>query len=120
MSFILVVDDDVDLRETLQLLLAESGHRVEAVSNGRAALEVLAGPTKPDVMLLDLMMPEMNGWELLAKIEQDPAMASVPVIIMTARPATEPGLPHARKVLFKPFEFSELFSTLAGDAGPVR
>jgi len=82
---ILVVDDDADLRETVELLLDDSGYDVTAVANGRAALDQLKGGARPDLILLDLMMPEMNGWQFLERAQADSILDSIPVVIMTAR-----------------------------------
>ena len=82
---ILVVDDDADLRETLQVLLDDSGYGVTAVANGQAALDQLKAGARPSLILLDLMMPEMNGWQFLERAQADAVLDAIPVVIMTAR-----------------------------------
>jgi adenylate cyclase len=80
---ILVVDDDAVNRQMLSTLLAREGHRVETAQHGRQALDMLrAGPF--DVVLLDIVMPEMDGYEVLAQIKEDPALRHLPVIMITA------------------------------------
>jgi CheY-like chemotaxis protein len=115
---ILVIDDDPDLRQTLQLLLADQGYGVTAVANGQAGLDQLRKGPRPILILLDLMMPEMNGWEFLEYASADSTLGSVPVVIMTARPAVEPLPPSAADVLRKPFDFAKLLSTIARCAQP--
>ena len=84
---ILVVDDDTDLRETLGELLTEGGFDARLAENGRVALEVLrSGTHHPRLILLDLMMPEMNGWQFREEQLKDEALREIPVIVMTAKP----------------------------------
>jgi CheY-like chemotaxis protein len=83
---ILVVDDEPIIRETLAELLAEAGHDVTAAADGAAALARLEAGLEPDVVLLDLMMPVMNGWELRRRMLADPRLAAIPVIIFSGAP----------------------------------
>jgi CheY-like chemotaxis protein len=115
---ILVVDDDADLRQTLQLLLDDSGYRVTAAASGQAALDQLLAGARPDLILLDLMMPEMNGWQFLERAHADAALASIPVVIMTARKAADSLQNPPGEVLRKPFAYGQLLSTLARCASP--
>ena len=84
MAKILVVEDNDDVREMMAVTLELEGHQVSTAVNGRDALEQLRTGDKPCVILLDLMMPVMNGWELRREIESDPALADVPVIVISA------------------------------------
>ena len=115
---ILVVDDDADLRETLQALLDDSGYGVTAVANGQAALDQLKAGARPSLILLDLMMPEMNGWQFLERARADSILGSIPVVIMTARKAADLQPPLSRHVLHKPFDGAKLLSTIARYAAP--
>lgn len=82
---ILVIEDDVSIREMLSECLAEEGYEVASAQHGRAALEYLRTQRPlPDLMLLDAAMPVMNGWEFLAAQEQDPVLADIPVVMLTA------------------------------------
>src|SRR5436853_5733359 len=82
---VLIVEDDVDLREMMAELLTLEGFAAAAVANGREALEYLhQGYDKPDVILLDLMMPVMDGWEFRRRMQSDPAIANLPVIVLSA------------------------------------
>jgi CheY-like chemotaxis protein len=83
---VLVVDDDEAIRESLADLLADEGYRVQTASNGAEALSLLRPPAqlRPCVILLDLMMPIMNGQEFYAEHQRDPTLASIPVVIISA------------------------------------
>jgi CheY-like chemotaxis protein len=80
---ILVVDDDPGIRESLVLLLEDEGYEVRAAPNGRAALELLAR-WRPAVILLDLMMPVMDGWTFRAHQLAHRAWGNIPVVVMSA------------------------------------
>jgi CheY-like chemotaxis protein len=78
---VLVVEDERLAREALKALLERQGYHVAAAANGREALNFLRTHQLPAVILLDLMMPVMNGWEFRKEQRRDPALASVPVVI---------------------------------------
>lgn len=82
---ILVVDDDLDLRETLCEVLAHEGYTVAGARNGAEALNVLRQPSPVCLVLLDLMMPVMSGYQFLQERKVDPELAKVPVVVMSAR-----------------------------------
>lgn len=81
---ILVVDDDADTRDALRELLETEGYAVVEAANGRAALQRLRGGLRPRAILLDLMMPVLDGWDFRSQQLADPALKDVPVVIMTA------------------------------------
>jgi CheY-like chemotaxis protein len=82
---ILIVDDDNDVRSALSELLEEEGFSVNGAPNGREALALLrGGNVHPAVILLDLMMPGMDGWDFRSEQMRDPALAGVPVVIVSA------------------------------------
>jgi len=82
---VLIVDDEKDLRESVSDLLLARGYVVAAAEDGQAALDMLRdGTCKPDVILLDLMMPGMNGWQFRNEQLRDPELASIPVVVITA------------------------------------
>src|SRR5436305_4151442 len=82
---ILIVDDDSDVRAALSELLEDEGFSVEGAPNGREALARLRqGQVHPAVILLDLMMPGMDGWDFRSEQMRDPQLAAVPVVIVSA------------------------------------
>jgi CheY-like chemotaxis protein len=82
-TLILVVDDNESCRAALLGALSRSGFEAIAAENGRAALGI-ARERRPDMILMDLMMPEMDGWQALAALRQDPAISTIPVVACTA------------------------------------
>ena len=124
---ILVVDDDADLRDSLEAALVARGHKVAKAADGAEALAWLKSNAKdPCVVLLDLMMPGMNGFELRSRMAADPHLATIPVVVITGaglladRRASE----LRAEVLKKPIELSTQLSTVrrfctAGAAQPA-
>jgi CheY-like chemotaxis protein len=101
---VLIVEDDELTREMLAVILQAEGYRIDSVANGQEALAHLRTTAAPDLILLDLWMPVMNGWEFCAAQAEDPLLAAVPVVIISATPedATEacrplPAAAHLRK-----------------------
>lgn len=85
---VLVVEDKASLTQMLQFLFLSKGLSVQIAYNGREALEK-AGSILPSLILMDIMMPEMNGFEVLERLKQDPATTKIPVIMLTARKSRE-------------------------------
>ncbi len=81
---ILVVEDDMPTREALALVLGAAGYRVTTAADGLAALEQLRGGDYPALILLDLMMPVMDGWQFRQEQLRDPALQDIPVIVCSA------------------------------------
>lgn len=81
---ILIVDDEEDIREALRDVFEEEGYVVTTATNGREAIDVLQGATKPNVILLDLMMPVMNGAEFIQHKKNAKELDAIPVIVMSA------------------------------------
>jgi CheY-like chemotaxis protein len=105
---VLIVEDDADLREMMAQLLALEGFHTAAVANGREALEYLHHGRAPDVILLDLMMPVMDGWEFRRHQQADPALAGVPVIVLSALDQSRTADVSAQAFLKKPLDFDRL------------
>ncbi len=89
MPKVLVVDDQFTVRELQRSILRASGYRVEVACDGREALDTLSAAGDFDIVVTDLLMPEMDGLELLGAIRADPARASLPVIVVTSRGSEE-------------------------------
>ena len=83
-SCILIVEDDSDLRDSLADLLTEEGYRVAGAANGQEAMDYLRQSAPPCLILLDLMMPVMNGWTLLDRLDRDGLHRSSPIFVITA------------------------------------
>jgi CheY-like chemotaxis protein len=109
---ILVVDDDDELRQMLVATLTAKGYEMTAARNGREALEILKSGVKPDLILMDLCMPEMDGWQLRHLLGVEHAVA-VPIVVMTAAPAQTSDSLAVGEVLAKPFSLDQLL-TCAG------
>jgi CheY-like chemotaxis protein len=108
---VLVVDDDRDVREAIAEILLSEGVMVVVARDGREALNHLtACPAKPALILLDLMMPRMNGWQLLEHLGGDPALASIPVCVVSASGCASPC--GVREQLHKPFEIQALIDVV--------
>ena len=91
-STILIVDDDCDVRRALTELLEDEGYAVAGAANGRAALDMIRGGVRPALILLDLMMPGMNGWDFRNAQLRDPELSAVPVVIVTASGFTQDAI----------------------------
>jgi CheY-like chemotaxis protein len=104
---VLVVEDDKDNRDLLVELLASEGYQVSSASDGRVALAE-AHAARPDVILLDLMMPTMNGWEFRDAQLRDPSLASVPVAVLSAFEDTL----DVAAVLRKPYLLEDLLDVV--------
>jgi CheY-like chemotaxis protein len=97
----LVVEDDPGVRELLCLLLEDDGYTVYAAENGKVAACMLSRQPPPSLVLTDLRMPVMNGWELIDRLRHTDELAEVPVVVISAEPD---GLaPSGVRLLRKPF-----------------
>jgi CheY-like chemotaxis protein len=112
---VLVVDDDADIRETLSEVLSIAGYDVTPAANGREALERLRAAPH-DLVVLDLMMPVMTGWEFREEQLRDASIAAVPVIVVSAARAPRPLT--AAATLPKPFDLQEILDLAERFAGP--
>ncbi|HEY5418048.1 MAG TPA: response regulator [Gemmatimonadaceae bacterium] len=82
-STVLIVDDDEAIRESLSEFLTDEGFDVKTANNGREAIDMLAGGLRPCAILLDLMMPVMDGWDFRAEQLLSPALADIPVALVS-------------------------------------
>lgn len=106
---VLIVEDDADIAASMQRCLEEEGYGVATAGNGQDALRELTR-TRPCLILLDLLMPVMNGFEFLEHLRGQPEHANIPVLVVSAASTVEPppGLPLLRK----PFTLSAFMSAV--------
>jgi CheY-like chemotaxis protein len=111
---ILVVDDDLDIRETLADALETRGFDVIAAANGLEALKIIRSmATPPSVILLDLMMPVMDGYAFLEERKKDPRLSSIPLAIVTAGHGVDRNrLGNGAPIIPKPFNVPQLLRAL--------
>jgi len=103
-----IIEDDKEFRDMLRELLEEEQYRVVALSNGAEALETLRGETLPNVILLDVSMPVMDGFDFLRFRNDDPQLAAVPVVLVTnAKPHERPTI-GVNDVVRKPIDIDEI------------
>jgi signal transduction histidine kinase len=109
---LLVIEDDADIRDALDGLLSMEGFRVAGCSNGHEALEWLRTSPKPDLILLDLMMPVMDGWQFRVAQKDDPQFASIPVLALSADSTAKAAAIDAEAYLKKPVDYDTLIETI--------
>jgi CheY-like chemotaxis protein len=105
---VLVVDDDRGVRDSLVELFEEEGYEVHSAADGLEALECMKR-TRPSIVILDLMMPVMSGWELFERMKSDPMLRSIPICILSASISK---LPNAECVLNKPITATRLLEAV--------
>ena len=112
---ILVVDDNGNTRDSLCLLLQSEDYDAEGVENGREALRVLRDGYEACLILLDLMMPVMDGWAFRVEQRQDPSLKDIPVVVLSAamNPAQEAARLGAIAGLGKPLDLTRLLDLVA-------
>ena len=114
MALILVVDDEFSVAEVLQSVLADAGHEVVTAVNGRQGLELL-GKRRPDLVLLDFMMPIIDGPAMLKAMKEDPACCNIPAVLMSSLP--ESAVAEAARGMYtaflrKPFKLARVTNTV--------
>jgi CheY-like chemotaxis protein len=117
MRTVLVVEDDDDLRLVVSQTLERKGFRVVEARDGQEALEQLARAAA-DLILLDLMMPRMSGWEFRRRQLADARIARIPVVVMTATATLDEAAIEAEDILRKPISFASLIATVERHARP--
>jgi CheY-like chemotaxis protein len=114
MASVMIVEDDRDTREMLGRFLELEGFEVRTAANGQIALNSLQEEGGPSVILLDLMMPVMNGWQFREEQARNPRFSRIPVVVLTAAGPREdiPAI-SADGWLSKPVDFDRLLATIA-------
>ncbi len=112
---ILIIDDDVDTLRLVGLMLQRQGYQITAASNGEQGL-AKAFDERPDLILLDVMMPDMDGYEVARRLRKNPATVSIPILMFTAKTQLDDKVAGfevgADDYLIKPFAFAELVARL--------
>ena len=114
--FILFIEDERPMLELVRQSLKLAGHTVTGATSGQEGLDLMQ-QKKPDLLLLDLMMPGINGWDVYRAIKADATLADVPVIVITAKiPPADlvivQGLPPAEDYITKPFDIASLIRAI--------
>jgi two-component system response regulator CpxR len=116
---VLLVEDDLDIRDVLQDVLESEGYDVIPAANGKQALDFLTlnDPPGADLVILDLMMPMVSGWQVLERMAQDPRLNRIPVIVVSAVAREKP--PRAYTFLRKPFTLDMLSGAVRDCLAPL-
>jgi len=108
---VFLVDDDDAIRDAVESVLSSAGWLVVTASDGTEALGLMRHCVHPAVAVIDLVMPGMNGWELIARMKNDPKLAVYPIVVLSGKILREP-IPGVARVLEKPAELSTLLDVL--------
>ena len=112
---VLIVDDDMDIRDTIRMVLEHRGYRAVAAANGEEALRMLDASGPVDLILLDMMMPVMDGWGFRNSQPQGPAFVTIPVVVLTGdgRASSKAAAIGAAGYLKKPLDLDDLLAVVA-------
>src|SRR5579871_3460002 len=116
---ILLIEDDSDIRGALKELLETEGYGIVATENGRSALERLCSGARPDLIILDLRMPVMDGWEFRTLQKADPTLADIPIIALSADGSPKAAAIDAHAYLRKPVSADALLAAIDGVFGEI-
>jgi CheY-like chemotaxis protein len=121
-GYILIVEDDDDIREALAQILQLEGYVVREAANGREALDISAQHPTPSLILLDLMMPVMDGYQFRTEQMKDPSLSKVPVVVISADTSVHEKMASfgAAAVLPKPISLDRLLRAVEGLYPPPR
>lgn len=115
-SDILIVEDDPDVRDAMSEVLQDEGYETTVAAQGKEALDRLSGGYRPALILLDMMMPVMDGEEFLDQIRGQERLREIPVLVVSATSVHPPG---AQAFLQKPFELTSLLQAIERWCGPA-
>ncbi|HVH46973.1 MAG TPA: response regulator [Labilithrix sp.] len=120
MRSVLLVDDDADIREAAAFVLEDAGYHVVSAANGKEALSALERGLRPSVIVLDLMMPVMNGWEFHDNVRHNADLASIPMVVVTGDPMATQRADKLEVAAYlrKPFDASALLDLVGRIASP--
>ncbi len=114
MTAVMIVEDDDEIRELLAEMLSDLGFVVSTARHGKDALDLLRAKPHPNLVLLDLMMPVMDGWQMRAEMLADPKLAKIPVIVVSGAADVQDGsaMLKAARVLTKPVKWPLLLDSV--------
>jgi CheY-like chemotaxis protein len=114
-DIVLIVEDEPDVRENLALLLELKGYRVITAGDGKQALDCIAEHGPPCLILLDLMMPVMDGWQVRAALLEDPILAEIPVVVVSGVVDADDAVRDLEAVahLRKPIDLGKLYRVVS-------
>ena len=117
---VLIVEDEQSIREVISDVLEDRGYRVLSASNGAEALDLL-GSIRPDVMVLDLLMPVMHGWEFMESYVEKTGGTPIPIVVLSVNPVLPRSFDRfgVREVISKPFEIETLLDAVDRAARPI-
>jgi CheY-like chemotaxis protein len=110
---VLVVDDDADNRDLMSEVLEREGYFAAVAANGAEAIALLEGGLDPDLILTDLVMPTMSGWDLCETLKRTPAWRSIPIIVLCGMAAEQRGKLQVEDALEKPIDLPKLIGRIA-------
>jgi CheY-like chemotaxis protein len=108
---ILVIDDDYGIREALKAALEYEGYSVYTAENGQIALDLIQGGLRPCLIVLDLMMPVMDGWAFADRMAADQAYSTIPIVVVSAFDDKAPDI-KAKSIFKKPVNLKALFEVI--------
>jgi CheY-like chemotaxis protein len=107
---VLLVEDDAIVRGAMQMVLEWEGYQVTCAGDGQEALDILQSSQPPSVILLDLMLPVLDGWQFREALKADPELAAIPVVVVSALDAAH--APEAAGHVQKPFQVEQLLEAV--------
>lgn len=113
---ILVVEDNKEIQDSLKIALEVEGYNVFTADNGKEALSALGKMPTPCLILLDLMMPVMNGWEFVEEVGKDLLLSSIPIVVVSAY-GDKRGTPKTEGYIQKPVDLDALLNTVSKHCG---
>ena len=116
-DLVFIVEDDPDTLAALVKLLQDKGLSVVTAANGEQAVNQLSAGLRPRLMLIDLMLPKVSGWDVLQYVRDRPELSDIPKIVLTAFPRANLRV-TADVVLYKPLDYDRLINAVLGLIGP--
>ena len=120
-QWILIVDDDEDIRDVIMMLLTRSGYEADVASDGLAALDAIRARGRPALVLLDLRMPNMSGPEFIAAVQKDPLLRTIPIVVLTGDAVAVQSVEGlgVQGYISKPFDYVDLIQVVHRFIGPL-